>query len=116
MNRVNLKKAVKIVVGVTLLLISTVWFGCGKNINVKWMYYAETQCADRWTMTNNNEVLKDNITNYFQSKGVKILELEIFRNGDPEPCNECACKSGRTIKVKVKKHDSDDMKAEGFHD
>src|SRR4051812_38756814 len=76
---------------------------CSKSSKVRWVLYDETNCSDKWAYTNNNEVLKDNIVNYMDSKGVKIYEIEIFRIVDAESCSECSCKTGRQVKCKIKK-------------
>jgi hypothetical protein len=99
----------------TALLFLLLVGGCGKNVNVSWVYYDETICADRWDRSNNNEVLKDNITAYFKSKGVKIYELEIFTDRTPDSCGDCHCKTGRRIKAKVKNREVDTMQGEGFY-
>lgn len=89
--------------------------GCTK-LNVKWIKYEETRC-DKWTFSENNEVLKTNVESYLKGKGVKVLEIEIFVDTEPEAnCQGCNCKTGRTIKIKIKKREMDEAKAEGFHD
>ena len=103
---------------ITLLLLaglSFFMFSCGKN-NMKWLYYDETVCADKWEYNINNERLKDNVTSYFDGKGVRIYEVEIFNDRTAESCLECHCKTGRRVKVKVKKHDVSSMKAENFYE
>jgi len=97
-----------------LLIIVLLLSACGKNTNVTWMYYDETLCADAWEHTNNNEVLKDNVTEHFKSKGVKIYEIEIFNDTAPQGCLACTCTTGRRIKVKVKKKEVSTMEANGF--
>ena len=89
---------------------------CGKSSNVRWVFYDETNCSDKWTYTNNNEVLKDNIVDYMDSKGVKIFEIEIFTIVEAESCHECSCKTGRQIKCKIKKGDLSNAKSEGFYE
>src|SRR5687767_6820550 len=92
---------------VVLILMS----GCGKNAtNVQWVYYDETRCADKWTYTNNNEALKQNVISYMKSKGITIHEMEIFNDRTAESCSECYCKSGRRMKCKVKKSDVKEIK------
>jgi hypothetical protein len=78
------------------------------------MYYDETSCADKWTYSHINEVLKDNVTNYLKSKKIKIYEMEIFNNSDPEACTACTCKTGRRYKLKVQRGDVDKAKGEGL--
>jgi hypothetical protein len=98
------------------LLIILFSFGCGKNAgNVRWVYYDETKCADKWTTTLNNEALKQNVTSYLQSKGITIYEIEIFNDRTAESCGECYCKSGRRFKAKVRKSDLSEIKSEGFY-
>jgi hypothetical protein len=90
--------------------------GCGKSAHVRWVYYDETKCGDRWTYTNNNEALKQNIISYMKSKGITIHEMEIFNDRTAESCGECNCKSGRRLKCKVKKSDVKEIKKEGFYE
>jgi hypothetical protein len=90
-------------------------FGCAKNANVKWVYYDETQCADKWTYTNNNESLKLNVISYMKSKGITIYKMEIFNDRTADSCTDCYCKSGRRFKCKIKKSDLNEIKQEGFY-
>jgi hypothetical protein len=82
---------------------------------MNWVYYDETICADRWDKSINNEVLKDNITRYFEGQGVRIYDLEIFSDRTPEHCSDCTCKTGRRIKAKVKGKDLKGIESEGFY-
>jgi hypothetical protein len=79
------------------------------------VYYDETKCSDKWTYQNNNEALKENVTSYLSGKGIKIYEIEIFWNSNPESCSECYCKTGRRFKCKVKKSDLKEIEQEGFY-
>ena len=96
------------------ILFVVVLAGCKKSSSVRWVFYDETNCADRWTYTNNNELLKQNITEYLDGRGVKVYEIEIFRMLDAESCSDCHCKTGRQIKCKIRKSDLDNAKNEGF--
>lgn len=99
---------------ITLCLLSSI--GCNK-MNVLWVKYDETQCSDNWTYSENNEVLKTNVESYLKGKGVKVLEMEIFVDGDPQQnCSACSCKTGRTIKIKIKKRELSDAKNQGFYE
>jgi hypothetical protein len=89
---------------------------CFKGNQMDWIYYDETNCADRWEFTNNNELLKDRIVAYYKGKGVRIYEIEIFSDRTREACSECICKTGRRVKAKIKHKDAKVMKAEGFYE
>jgi hypothetical protein len=99
-----------------LILLSLFSQSCNKTSKVKWIFYDETHCADKWEFTNNNERLKQNITEYLDGKGIKVLEIEIFRQIEAETCSACTCKTGRQIKCKVKRGDLDEAKDEGFYE
>ena len=90
--------------------------GCGKSGNVRWVHYDETNCADRWERSNNNEKLKENIVNYLDEKGIKVFEIEIFSDRTADACTDCNCKSGRRVKCKVSRGDAKDIKKEGFYE
>ena len=96
----------------TIILINS----CNKPLSFKWVYYDETVCADKWTNTNNNEVLKERVVDYLKSKSVKVYEIEIFLDRVPENCAACECKTGRRFKCKIGKKDLDDVKAQGFYE
>ena len=98
-----------------LLVVPAILSGCGKS-NVRWVHYDETYCADKWEKSINNEKLKTNITTYLESKGIKVFEIEIFTDRTAEPCPDCVCKSGRRVKVKVKRSDVKKIKREGFYE
>lgn len=63
----------------------------------------------------NNEKLKDKVVEYLATKGIKVLEIEIFFDRTPDTCSDCVCKTGRRIKCKIKKRDISDIKKEGFY-
>jgi hypothetical protein len=88
---------------------------CAKT-SVQWIYYDETNCADKWTSSGTNEILKDNITEYCKSAGVKILEIEIITDRNPDNCSECICKTGRRVHCKISKSDIDKSKGLGFYE
>jgi hypothetical protein len=101
--------------GLLILVLFIAFSGCTKQGKVRWVYYEETRCADKWTFTNNNELLKQNVVDYLATKGVKVYELEIFASSPAETCSACICKTGRLIKCKIAKHDLDEASSEGFH-
>ena len=95
-------------------LLSLFLMNCSKS-KFTWMYYDETSCSDKWTFDINNEKLKDNVIAYMDTKGVKILEIEIYVDGTAEACTACTCKTGRRIKCKVKGREEDNLQSEGFY-
>ena len=113
-NRKSLMTALRLRSLFLILAASFLFAGCGKNQFV-WMNYDETSCADKWSFDLNNERLKDNVTAYLDSKGIKVLEIEIFVDGTAETCLACTCKTGRRIKCKVKKKEEDNLQGEGFY-
>lgn len=103
----------------TLLILLAgivMFFGCGKNGNVRWVHYDETQCSDKWEYSVNNEKLKENVTAYLEKKNVKVFEIEIFTDRPSDGCADCYCKTGRRIKCKIKKNDVKEVKGVGFYE
>ncbi len=100
----------------TILFVVLFMLGCSKSSKVRWVYYDETNCSDKWEYTNNNELLKKNIVEYMDSRGVKVFEIEIFIIVEAESCGECSCKTGRQVKCKIKKGDLENAKGEGFYE
>ena len=98
-----------------VVLISVV-VSCTKPRNIKWVYYDQTLCADKWGPYTSNEDLKIKITDYFDGIGIEVYDIEIFNFGTPETCLACTCKTGKTIKLKIKKKHLDDIKKEGFYE
>lgn len=101
---------------VVLIGLVLVFSNCAKTGKVYWVYYNQTQCADKWGSYTNNEDLKLKITSYFDSKGVDVYDIEIFSNGVADACLDCTCKTGKRIKLKVRKRDLDEVKQEGFYE
>ena len=116
MNLKRLKNRIRFFSLSSLILITLLALNGCQKLNVIWVKYDETQCSDQWDYNDNNEVLKEHVETYLKGKGVKVLEMEIFIDADPQQnCSACTCKTGRTIKVKIKKRDLDDAKNLGFY-
>ncbi|HQQ93859.1 MAG TPA: hypothetical protein PLQ93_04855 [Bacteroidia bacterium] len=96
----------------TLLLA----LACTKPSNIRWVYYNQTYCSDKWGAYSNNEDLKVKITEYCKSKNIDVYDIEIYSNGTADNCLDCTCKTGKRIKLKVKKRDLEDIKKEGFYE
>ena len=97
-----------------IFIIALSLLSCNKSRKAVWMYYDETNCADKWTYTKNNEMLKDNVTSYLKSQKIKIYEMEIFNHTTAESCTACTCKTGRRYKLKVQRGDVDKAKSQGL--
>jgi len=91
-------------------------YACRKSSHYVWLSYNETQCADAWPISTNNETLKNNIVDFFKSKGITIYDTEIFASYDAETFNSCSSKSGRVIKCKIKENQVSDIKSYGFYE
>jgi hypothetical protein len=99
------------------LVFATASFSCEKIYNTTWVYYDETRCADSWDTNENtpeNEKIKA-VEEYFKDKGIKIFKIEIAKDGTPEACDACHCKSGNRTKCKIKERDLSKMEKEGFY-
>lgn len=80
------------------------------------MYYDQTVCSDKWGSYTNNEDLKIKIKDYLAGKNIEAYDIEIFNTGTPDNCLDCYCKTGKKIKLKVKKKDLNNIKSEGFYE
>jgi len=114
MEKQKLQKVLRLKTFFLIAIFSLFLLNCSKSKFV-WMYYNETSCSDKWSYDINNEKLKDNVTAYLDSKGIKVLEIEIYVDGTAEVCTACTCKTGRRIKVKVKGREEDNLQGEGFY-
>lgn len=101
---------------VLLLAIQLLLCSCNKPLKERWVYYDETYCADAWTYSGVNEVLKQNIVDYFKEKNISIYDIEIFVDRQPEQNTSCLNKSGRRVRCKIGKRDLDDIKSHGFYE
>lgn len=99
-----------------LALVLVFALSCSKHGNTKWLWYDQTQCADKWGPYKNNEDLKNIMTAYFDERGIKVYDIEIFGNGVADSCLACPCKTGKRIKLKVKSRDLQAIKDEGFYE
>lgn len=99
-----------------VLVFPIMLISCGKSGNVKWVYYDETYCSDKWDYHVNNELLKENVAGFLKGKGVKVYEIEIFNDRTPDTCTDCSCKSGRRIKCKIKKREVKNVRGLGFYE
>ena len=99
----------------SLVLWFTVATSCAKHGNTYWLWYDQTLCSDKWGTYKNNEDLKRVMLEYFDSKSIKVYDIEIFSNGTVDGCLSCSCKTGKRIKLKVKKRDLKAIKEEGFY-
>ena len=105
----------KLMVLIILVSLFTA-LSCSKRNDYKWMNYDETFCSDAWNFNTNNEVLKQNVVDYFKVKSVTIYDLEIFVSKEAELSTTCTNKTGRVIKCKLKGSNSSTMKSSSFYD
>lgn len=99
-----MNKRMKHLIIICLSLI--VFSGCKKEEETTWVYYDETYCSDAWGQHNIAESeKKDNVKKYLETKGVKVLEIEILNDGIEDVCQVCNCKTGKRIKCKTTESD-----------
>lgn len=101
---------------VLVFALHIVLSSCNKPLKERWVYYDETYCADAWTYSGVNEVLKLNVIDYFKTKNISIYDIEIFVDRQAEQNNSCLNKSGRRIRCKIGKRDLEDIKIHGFYE
>lgn len=99
-----------------LLTLQLVLSSCNKPLKERWVYYDETYCADGWVYSGVNEVLKQNIIDYFKAKNISIYDIEIFVDRQADQNSSCLNKSGRRIRCKIGKRDLDEIKEHGFYE
>ena len=106
-------------------LLLTVFIGCDKeNKRVSepkddlqaTFYYGQTQCADKWGYSRDDENTKIMLRDYLKSKGITVVVKDLTKApSDVAYCAACTCASGRTFVVKANAADEDKLKAEGFY-
>jgi hypothetical protein len=115
----NFKDKINIWAKLSLILILGLFItlsSCNKKNDYSWYSYDETNCLDAWTFSSNNETLKDNVVSYFKTRDITVYDIEIFVSKDAEPLKDCASKTGRVIKCKVKNRDASSIKNAGFYE
>lgn len=96
----------------------TTFISCEKIANTTWVYYDETWCFDKWGNSNvpENEK-KKNIKAYLESKGIKVLKVQITDNRAEYEvlCKACNCIDGYKIQCKIKESDLGKAINENFY-
>lgn len=71
--------------------------------------YKQTYCSDPWTNAASDDQIIQNVAGYLSSHNLYFAALNIQKNADPEACQSCGCKTGKTIYVTT--FDSDSLRA-----
>ena len=74
---------------------------CARNDNSTCIFYEETGCADPWGNHPSDQILSQEILNYFLSKGATLFDIVFLNTGNAQVCNACHCKTGRIIEAKI---------------
>lgn len=95
-----------------LLFVLTAAFTCSKDSKIvdgelmTTYTYAQTQCADPWQTSQNDETTGRNVRQYLESKYVEVGWVRIERTSDGATCLACSCPSGKTIFVGAPKDEN----------
>jgi len=97
-----------------LLLIIVIILACKKIRIIGYseyitLAYKQTFCSDFWTTGSNDSITINNVKRYFDSSELYIAGLDIKQDTNPDTCEACNCKTGKTIYVTTL--DSDSLKA-----
>ena len=86
---------------ITIFLAATI-FSCSKKDGKDefiTLSYQQTYCNDPWSGAVIDSLALINLQKYFAEKDLYIASLSIKQTSDPEICNACSCKTGKTIYV-----------------
>ncbi|RPD50698.1 hypothetical protein [Paracnuella aquatica] len=61
--------------------------------------YAQTQCADPWPASTDDNVTAQNVRRYLDSAGVPVSSVNIKKTALEASCLACTCPSGKIIYV-----------------
>jgi hypothetical protein len=90
------------------LFIGTTAFTCNKNENILskepgdsllTFSYAQTQCADPWPASADDNVTAQNVRRFLDSAGVPVSSVNIKKTALEATCLACTCPSGKIIYV-----------------
>ena len=79
-----------------------------------WTFANETQCANAWDHINAAD-RESRITQYLESKDIKVFNPKIETYSYGPFCEACGCPSGRRIEVLILESDLDAIQKLGFN-
>jgi hypothetical protein len=86
-----------------LLAITLVAAGCSKEHSATEKYitlsYKLTYCSDPWQRGATDDQTLQNVGAYLNTAALYVAGLTIKEDTNPEVCNACSCKTGKTIYV-----------------
>lgn len=92
------------------LFVITTAFTCNKNetllsekqneaVGFLTFSYAQTQCADPWPSSADDNVTAQNVRRFLDSAGVPVSSVNIKKTSLEATCLACTCPSGKVIYV-----------------
>src|SRR5215203_584436 len=91
-------------------LLTLALFACSKKTLIEDRYvtlsYSQTFCSDPWVNLAVDSLTLINVANYINTSGLYIAGLNIKQEAQPDVCNACTCKTGKTILVTTFDDDS----------
>jgi hypothetical protein len=80
------------------------------------MVIQETQCANPWEFSRDQNAYKNHIKSYLQAEGISSENIQILDELPPDTalCMACTCWSGNNIYVSVPASQVDEAEALGF--
>ena len=96
--------------GTCIVFIIIALMSCKKSRMIKDEYitlaYKQTFCADAWATGSNDSLTLGSLTAYLNSSGLYVAGINIKQDTNPDLCNACICKTGKTISVSTLNTDS----------
>ena len=76
--------------------------------------YAQTQCADKWGFTRDNQQLQTLATTYLAQQGITLLNTNASQTSPAAACAACTCRTGVVLTGEVPSAQLAAIQALGF--
>lgn len=92
----------KIALNIVLIILCTAFSACEDEgvADTRFYTYAQTQCADPWGNTRDEEELKSLAETYLVTKDIEVIESTVSA-GEVEFCFACSCLSGKVLTIEL---------------
>jgi hypothetical protein len=85
-----------------ILITTTVFIACTKNVSNITMIYEQTQCADKWGYGANDDETKEKLIQFLDSLRFAYSDIRFAKINPGAVCQACTCVTGGVFTLKTR--------------